>query len=103
MSSPEIQRLVDAVEEAHGQVELYGSSPSEEHGTCFKIARVPATFSVITLEGTLPSGTYDIQIEGSPPGDYLFTAQVSLEGFLKLVAQMCRSEDEWPGISPQAS
>ena len=103
MRSPEIQKLVDTVEAAFGVIELYGSSLLEEHGTAFTIEGIPATFSVITLEDALPSGRYDIQIEGSPPGDYLYAAEVSLSDFIKLVSQMQRPEVEWPRMHAGAS
>jgi hypothetical protein len=74
MRSTEIQRLVDEVESRYGAVTLYGSDPSEEYGTCFFIAGLPATFSVHTQNGELPPGDYDIQIEGIPPGDYIFSS-----------------------------
>ena len=96
MRRTEIQRLIDAVEALHGPVTLYGSDPSEDNGTCFKIADAPATFSVHTQEGSLPSGQYDIQIEGVPPGDYVYTSIVSLERFLTLVALMKGPENQWP-------
>ena len=103
MRSQEIQKLIDAVESLHGPVELYGSDPSEEHGTCFTIAGVPATFSVITLEGRLPSGRYDVQIEGSPPGDYIYISEVSLDEFLELVARMGGPQERWPGMNKESS
>jgi hypothetical protein len=96
MRGPEIQRLIDAVEALHGPVTLYGSDPSEEHGTCFEITGAQATFSVHTQEGNLPPDHYDIQIEGVPPGDYVYTSVVSLDTFLKLVALMKGPETQWP-------
>jgi hypothetical protein len=103
MRSREIQRLVDAVESIHGSVKPYASERTEEHGTCFTIAGVPVTFSVITLEGTLPSGRYDVQIEGSPPGDYLYASAVSLEEFLELVARMSGRKERWPVMNEESS
>lgn len=96
MRSHEIQNLIDAVEVEYGTVALYGSLPSEEHGTCFKIKDVQATFSVHTQDGELPSGQYDIQIEGVPAGDYIYTEIVSLSNFLNLVKRMHESTDNWP-------
>lgn len=93
--SNEIQKLIASVEAEHGPVTLYGSDPSEEHGTCFTIAGVPATFSVHTQEGKLPPGQYDVQIEGIPPGGYVYTAVVSLEFFLGLVSRVRGPHDEW--------
>jgi hypothetical protein len=96
MRSDEIQKLIDAVQAAHGVVSLYGSDPSEEHGTCFRLMDIPATFSVHTQEGTLPSGHYDIQIEGMPPGDYIYTSVVSLDAFLKLIMRVLAPQEKWP-------
>ena len=53
-------------------------------------------FSALTLDGKLPSGRYDIQIEGLPPGNYVYTAEVDLDAFLELVARMLGREDQWP-------
>ena len=103
MRSCEIQKVIDAVEAAHGSVTLYGSDPSEKYGTCFTIAGVPATFSVHTQEGKLPSGHYDIQIEGNPPGDYIYTSVVSLDAFLWLVTRVRGPEDLWPKLDEEAS
>jgi hypothetical protein len=96
MRSHEIQKLIDAVEVEYGTVTLYGSTVREEHGTCFKIKDVHATFSVNTNDGELPSDHYDIQIESQPAGDYIYTATVSLDGFLVLVKMMLDSMDKWP-------
>lgn len=102
MRSPEIQRLIDAVEAAYGSVALYGSDPAEEHGTCFTLAGVPATFSVHTRDGTLPPGSYDVQIERAPPGEFIYTSVVPLDRFLELVARMHGPEDQWPGVNGKA-
>jgi hypothetical protein len=65
MQSLSIQKLITSVIEKHGNIEYCGSSPKEEHGVCFKISGVNATFSVLTLDGKLKD-SYDIQIEGVP-------------------------------------
>lgn len=96
MRSAEIQRLVDAVEERHGPVELYGSSLEEEHGTCFIVDGVPATFSVATLDGTLPPGTFDVQVEGIPPGNYLHMTTVSSDELLQLIERFGGPPGQWP-------
>lgn len=96
MPSREIQKLIDAVELVHGPITLYGSSSSESHGTGFTIAGVPATFSVLTLDGTLPPGQYNIQIEGLPQGDYVYVDEVDLNAFLELVSRIRGPEDQWP-------
>ena len=98
-----VQKLIDAVEAVHGPVALYGSDPSEEHGTCFKIAGVCATFSVHTREGNFPSDQYDVQIEGVPPGNYVYTSVVSLNTFLKMLERMRGPEDQWPKFDEESS
>ena len=95
MRSRHIQELVDAVEARHGAVQLYGSSPDEVHGTCFIIAGIPATFSVLSLDGKLVE-TYDIQVEGVSPGDYLYIDEVSLPEFMRLVSRYIENHEKWP-------
>ena len=58
MRSFQIQQLIDAIEKEFGSITLYGSHESEEHGTCFILSEIPATFSVLTLEGELPDNVY---------------------------------------------
>lgn len=77
-------------------VSLLGAH-DEEHGTYFKLTGIPATFSVYTREGTLPAGYFDIQIEGVPPGDYLYTDVVSGATLLELVNRLRGPESQWPG------
>ena len=75
---------------------LYADSDEDPYGTSFMLQGIPATFSVITRDGTLPDGQYDIQIESYPPGDYIFTSIVSLEKFLQLVHLMVGPPERWP-------
>ena len=79
-----------ALHEAHGSENIlpYGTSPDEQHGVGFRIRGIPATFSAITDHGSLPFGLYDIQIESHPPGDYLFTDDVTLSEFLHLIERI---------------
>jgi hypothetical protein len=97
VQSPEIEKLIVAVEAVHGPVTLYGSDPSEEHGTCFRIPGAPATLSAHTQDGRLPSGRYDIQIESVPPGEYIHTSVVSLEELLTLIDRLRGPRVHWPG------
>ena len=103
MRSPKIQKLVNAVETVHGVLKVFGSEVSEEHGTCFILDGLDATFSVHTQDGSLPSDEYDVQIEGTPPGDYIYTAIVSLNTFLELVSLMHGPEDQWPMMERETS
>lgn len=96
MRSLEIQKLIRRVEPLYGPISLYGSSPEEEHGTCFTIKGIPATFSVHTQDGTLPPGQYDVQIEGIPPGDYVYPEILFADSFLRIIQKFNGPEDEWP-------
>jgi hypothetical protein len=97
MRSSEIQRLISAVEQIHGPITLYGSNELEEHGTCFTLKEIPATFSVLTLEGTLAHNQFDVQIEGQPPGDYVYYLELcSLDRFLQNVALFKLPTKNWP-------
>jgi len=97
LRSSKIQRLIDAVEQRHGSITLYGSSELEEHGTCFVLQGIPATFSVLTLEETLPLDQFDIQIEGHPPGDYMFNLELCpLAEFLQIIERYKLPIKDWP-------
>jgi len=98
MTSKSISILLEKIKTIYGETKIqpYGTSPNEEHGTGFRIENVPATFSLLTLDGTLPDGKYDIQIESYPPGDYVYTDKVDLNEFLSLVEKICGPESEWP-------
>jgi len=84
-----------------GRVSDYGSSRNELHGYAFKITGIDASFSVITLDGTLPLDQFDIQIESCPPeeaGDYIYTDKVSLSELMELIPMYETSIDSWPGV-----
>lgn len=95
MRSKKIQKLIEIVSKAYGNVELYGSTVEEEHGTCFKLAGIPAIFSLHTQDGELES-SYDVQIEGIPAGNYVYTTEVSLEGLMDLLKKYELHESQWP-------
>jgi hypothetical protein len=95
MHNPKIKNLIEAVLEKYDGFEYYGSSIKEEHGTCFKLQGIKATFSVSTLDGSLVD-SYDVQIEGIPAGDYVYTAELTLSKFLQLIVLFEKSEAEWP-------
>ncbi|AZZ91823.1 hypothetical protein EUZ85_14225 [Hahella sp. KA22] len=94
MHSQQIQKLIDAVRKEFGEIHYFGSSKEERHGVGFAISDVKATFSISTLGGDLKS-SYDIQVEGIPAGEYIFTNEVSLGEFLNLVKIFRGPESEW--------
>ena len=96
MRSSEIQNLIDKVEARFGPIQLYGSSEDEAHGTCFKLENIPATFSVLTLEGTLDPDLFDVQIEGIPPGDYCKRGKLRLDELLSVIERFRLPEKDWP-------
>lgn len=95
MHSPQIKKLLSAVSNKYGGFEYYGSSSSEEHGTCFKLKGILATFSVHTQDGAL-SETYDVQVEGIPPGDYVYTCVVPLSELMELISKYEQTTTQWP-------
>lgn len=68
----------------------------DEHGLGWRLEGAPVTFSAITLGGTMPAETYDVQIESYPPGEYLFTGRYPLAELLQLVRRYFGPEGEWP-------
>jgi len=97
MRSREIQRLINAVEQVHGSIKLYGSNEQEEEGTCFIIQGIPATFSVLSLEGALPSDRFDIQIEEHPPDRYLYNLELcSIDKFVEIIERFKSPKKDWP-------
>lgn len=99
MLSSALSELWQHIEALVGQFRLapYADHAEDGHGTSFRIRRVPAIFSVHTQEGTLPAGTYDVQVESDPPGDYLYTAILGLPEVLELVRIIVSCpEAEWP-------
>ncbi len=95
MHSPQIKKLIDSIENEFGAIEYYGSPEEEEHGVCFKLAGIRATFSILALDSKLKS-SYDIQIEGIPAGDYLYTCEVTHSEFINLVQKFKGPESKWP-------
>jgi hypothetical protein len=97
MADISTKNLLDALGRAYpGAIVPYGSSMREEHGVAFRIAGMPATFSAITLDGSMPLDTYDVQIESYPPGEYIHTTQVSLTELLALIQRYFEPAETWP-------
>ena len=74
----------------------YGTSDEEEEGTGFRIADIPATFSVLSY-GDIPSDKFDVQIESYPPGNYLYNDEIGLDSFLQLIEIYRKPMNQWPG------
>jgi len=96
MRSTQIQNLIAQVEKIYGPITLYGSQEDEQLGTCFFLENISATFSVLTLDGKMPKDTFSIQVEGRPPGDYIYTDDLSLDDFLKIISIYKKPNDDWP-------
>ena len=98
MKISSIESVIRAFRAKFGQDALvpYADSDEDPYGAGFMINDVPATFSVITQDGTLPEGQYDVQIESYPPGDYVFTNIVSLEELLRLADLIAGPREQWP-------
>jgi len=98
MGSESIDALLHTVAETYGEdaITPYGTDSEEQHGTGFTLTGIKATFSVITRDGELPFGRYDIQVEGIPPGEYVYTSEVSLAEFMGLLKRFAGPEAQWP-------
>jgi hypothetical protein len=100
VKSPAIQELLARVSAAvaPASVSPYGTGDEETHGHGFTISGVPAIFSVHTQDGNLPAGTFDLQIESSPPGDYVYNAVVEADDVLLHIARVAIGD--WPTAHP---
>jgi len=99
MKSSSIETLLGRVRAALGADGIlpYADSPDDPHGTCFLLNGVPAMFSVLTNEGSLPEGQYDIQVEDYPLMDYLYMDVVTLDRFMEVLSIVStRPKAEWP-------
>jgi hypothetical protein len=86
--------FADQLQAVYGnRVQPYGGGRSA-HGLGFRIRGADATFSVLTLDGTLPHGRYDVQIESYPPGNYVYADEHELDELLRLVARIVLGD--WP-------
>jgi hypothetical protein len=96
--SDSIKAVLSAVRDKYGigAISYFASDWREVHGICFKVAGIPATVSVHTQDGTLREGLYDVQIEGVPPGDYIYIAVLELSDLLSLIDQLTEPESKWP-------
>jgi hypothetical protein len=103
MPDASIRRLIDALRNDYPRrITPYATAferAEEEHGFSWQIHGVPAIFSAITFDGTLPAETYDVHVESDPPGDYIFTGQYSLDELLQLVRRYFGPEADWPGMT----
>ncbi len=68
----------------------------DEHGVGFTLPGIPITFSAITMDGVL-NDSYSIQVDSAdPPGEYVYTDELSLKEFVELIGRYHASESEWP-------
>lgn len=96
MASRPVETLLDELRRRYGERLIpYGTSAVEKHGTGFRLEGVPAVFSVLTLDGTLQAGRFDVQIESFPPGEYAWADEYELDALLNVIADIERGV--WPG------
>jgi hypothetical protein len=96
MQHPLVSTLIARLKQAYGQSFVpYGTSDEESEGTGFRIIGIEATFSVMCTED-VPTDMLDIQIESYPPGDYIFTDVVTLEGLMALIENYRGPMETWP-------
>lgn len=93
MADSSIAKFLKSLSKTYGnRVKPYGTNLGEEHGTAFRIEGVDATFSVLTLDGSLPHERYDVQIESFPPGDYLLTAEYGTRELFSVIERIVDGE-----------
>jgi hypothetical protein len=96
MADRSVETLLSELRRRYGdRLVLYGTSHLEAHGMAFRLEGVPAVFSVLTRDGTMPFGRFDVQIESYPPGDYLWVDEYEHDALLKVIADVDRGD--WPG------
>jgi hypothetical protein len=96
MQHPLVSTLIARLKHAYGESCVpYGTSDEEAEGTGFRIAGIEATFSVMCTSD-VPAGMYDIQVESSPPSDYLYTRVLDLENFMALIEKYRGPRETWP-------
>ncbi|WP_254507277.1 hypothetical protein [Anatilimnocola floriformis] len=96
MADPSIETLLTELRRRYAdRLISYGTSPLEEDGTGFRLQGVPAVFSALTIDGTLPSGRFDVQIESYPPGDYVFNEEYEFDALLEAIADVVE-RGVWP-------
>lgn len=97
MQDTSIRHLIRKLQLRYAErLKPYGWGPSEAHGFGFTIDGIDVVFSAITKEGSLPPDYFDVQIESSPPGDYIYTAELALKELLDLIEVFAGPDSEWP-------
>ena len=100
MRSKKVEEIEELLQEIRG---IYGSHSVESYGDCddptsagFRVREIPATFAVIVGD-RLPARHFNVQIESSPPGDYLYhDPAMSYWEFLELVGRFSGPRSTWP-------
>ena len=86
MLDKSITNLLNALYIEYGEENIRRYNPDNDHGICILINEIPATFSIITFEGSLALNFYSIQIEDNPLGEYIYIDDsISLNDLLILI------------------
>lgn len=95
MPDRSIEVLVAELQRRYGdRIIPYGGGFVSTSSVCFRLRGIPAVFSILTLDGTLPFGRFDVQIERCPPGDDVWADEYDLHELLQVIANIER--DIWP-------
>lgn len=97
MKNGSINALLERLDKSFGEgfIVQNRNSAEEVHGAYFRLNGIPVSVSVLTDDGRLPFGRYDIQIESVPPGDYVFCDEVALDEFVGLIERFTNPPDTW--------
>lgn len=95
MPLPQITQLIEFLRSEFGDLyRPYGTSSEEFDGTGFRLADIPATFSVVcSSPDTL---IFNIQVESFPPGDYIYIADLDQSSLLTFIRQFKQPQELWP-------
>lgn len=91
-----ITDLTSHLKEKYGnEYILHGSDESETEGIGFRIKSIAASFSALSF-GDIPENKSNFQVESFPPGDYMFTGEITLKKFTNLIELFQAPQDECP-------
>ena len=87
-----ITDLTSHLKEKYGdEYILHGSDESE--GIGFRIKSIATSFSALSF-GDILENKSNFQVESFPPGDYMFTGEITLKKFTNLIELFRAPQDE---------
>lgn len=95
MKNKHIEKLIRHLIQIYGKrYNPWATSEDIKEETGFKLSGIDVSFSVII--GNDEENMYSIQIESSPPGDYLYCNEVNFEQLIELIKIFEGPSSSWP-------